>query len=89
MEIKYKCPDCGWTGFAHEMLADCLFSDDEEYWSSWICPGCRYWFELDEYIIINYQPFGSAKITNNIRVEDIEHYEKYSNWNFNKITVSG
>lgn len=55
MDIKYKCPACGWVGTENDMEGDYLTWTDEEgffdeVWSNWVCPGCEKWHtSLDEY----------------------------------------
>ena len=42
----YEC-ECGWIGAEAEMGADYVFEGEME--SSFICPRCRNWFQLDDY----------------------------------------
>jgi len=50
-EIIYKCPDCAWEGMEDEMKADYSFNEEggDEAWSSWICPKCGTWYQLEDY----------------------------------------
>lgn len=44
--VKYWHTACGWKGAEEEMLAD--FSG--EFWSNWICPQCKEWLQLSDYV---------------------------------------
>ncbi len=51
---KYKCPECGWVGTEREMEADCSGEPvADETWSSWICPTCKRWWQLEDYEIVH------------------------------------
>jgi len=49
-EKKYKCPECGWIGTEDEMMADFFGEPADETWSNWICPECKTWNQLDDYV---------------------------------------
>ena len=48
--MKYKCPECGWIGTEDEMEADTMCAADDETWSNWICPKCKMWQDLNDYL---------------------------------------
>jgi rubredoxin len=55
--MKYKCPNCGWTGDEQEMLLACrqngVENDGDEICSLWICPSCKTWHQLKDYQVID------------------------------------
>ena len=51
----YACDEngCEWVGPESEMEADSSVGADDEWWSNWICPGCGYWAQIEDYVLVD------------------------------------
>lgn len=61
-KIKYKCPKCGWVGTEYQMKANARWDPEHpemgEEWSTWICPQCKTWWQLEDYERDEAEPVG-------------------------------